>query len=58
MMVIKIKTLLRDLFSPLISDVPAESARCEYICDRLDCPAEVFEHCKKRKDYQTVERDN
>lgn len=57
-MVTKVRALLRKLGTSLISPVPAESARCEYICNRLDCPPEVFEHCKKRKDYQLLERDN
>lgn len=58
MIVIKIRALLRNLFSPLISDVPADSARCEYVCDRLECPPEIFDNCKKRKDYQALGRDN
>jgi len=58
MMVTKISAFLRNLFASLINDVPKDSARCEFIFDRLDCPPEVFEHCKKRRDYQVWDRDN
>ncbi|AKH20098.1 hypothetical protein [Sedimenticola thiotaurini] len=53
-----INVLLRDLFSPLINDVPAESARCEYVCDQLECTPKIFQNCKKRKDYEACKRDN
>jgi|GEM_PF-2926792 len=58
MMGTKISTFLRNLLASLIDDVPAKNARCEYICNRLDCPPERFEQCKKRKDYQDLGRDN
>ncbi len=53
-----ISAFLRDLFGSFISDVPAECARCEFICDKLDCPPELFDNCNKRIQYQDWLRDN
>lgn len=57
-MIIKIRAFLNDLFSSLVRDVPSDSARCEYICDKLECPPGIFEQCKKRKDYERWKRDD
>jgi hypothetical protein len=53
-----ISHFLGKLLGSLVGEVPAESARCEYICSKLACPPELFATCKKRQDYQAAERDN
>ncbi len=54
----KIRTLLHRLFTFLVGDVPAESARCEFICDKLECPPESFASCVKRKQYRDWNRES
>lgn len=57
-MVNRVRQYLRKLLASIVGEVPAESARCEYICSKLECPPQLFHNCKKRKDYQASLRDN
>lgn len=57
-MISKIRRFLRKMLASFVGEVPAESARCEYICSRLDCPPEAYANCKKRQEYLTLHRDN
>jgi hypothetical protein len=57
-MVRKVASFLRRLLVILIGDVPADSARCEYICSKPDCSPEDYDNCIKRMDYQDLRRDN